>query len=106
MPPRVGRDERERRGARGRSAALHFGWDRVAALYAERAAALAARAARPLADERELDGAPAVLATPAWRGDDDLPALLRAWAHARSAAACTCSRTPRPTASRPSSRRA
>ena len=45
----------------------------MAALYAERAAALAARAPRPLAAERELDGAPAVLATPAWRGDDDLP---------------------------------
>ena len=43
------------------------------ALYAERAAALAARAPRPLAAERELDGAPAVLATPAWRGEDDLP---------------------------------
>jgi glycosyltransferase involved in cell wall biosynthesis len=73
------KDERARRGAIGRSAALHLGWDRVAALYAERAAALAAR--EPLAPrtERVLEGAPAVLATPAWRGDDDLPALLRAW---------------------------
>ena len=82
----AGAEERERRGALGRSAALHFGWDRVAALYAERAAALAARAPRPLAAERELDGAPAVLATPAWRGDDDLPALLRAWTQAPAAA--------------------
>jgi hypothetical protein len=82
----AGGEERERRGALGRSAALHFGWDRVAALYAERAAALAARAPRPLADERELDGAPAVLATPAWRGDDDLPALLEAWTRAPAGA--------------------
>jgi glycosyltransferase involved in cell wall biosynthesis len=71
--------ERARRGAIGRSAALHLGWDRVAALYAERAAALAAREHRPPLTDRVLDGAPAVLATPAWRGDDDLPALLRAW---------------------------
>ena len=42
----AGAEERARRGALGRSAALHFGWDRVAALYAERAAALAARAPR------------------------------------------------------------
>ncbi|HEX6696138.1 MAG TPA: hypothetical protein VF080_05065, partial [Solirubrobacteraceae bacterium] len=78
----AGAEDRARRGALGRSAALHFGWDRVAALYGERAAALAARAPRPLARERELDGSPAVLATPAWRGDDHLPALLGAWAHA------------------------
>jgi hypothetical protein len=72
-------EERTRRGAIGRSAALHLGWDRVAALYAERGAALAARAPRSPRTDRVLDGAPAVLATPAWRGDDDLPALLRAW---------------------------
>jgi hypothetical protein len=82
----AGAQERERRGALGRSAALHFGWDRVAALYAERARALAARAPRPLAAERELEGAPAVLATPAWRGDDDLPALLKAWTNAPAGA--------------------
>jgi hypothetical protein len=75
-------DERARRGALGRSAALHFGWDRIAALYGERARALAARPPRPLAPERELDGAPAVLATPAWNGRDDLAALLRAWTRA------------------------
>src|SRR4051794_38527408 len=77
-------DERARRGAVGRSAALHLGWERVAALYGERARALAARPPRPAAhDERVLEGAPAVLATPAWRAtDDDLPALLRAWTSA------------------------
>jgi hypothetical protein len=58
----------------------------VAALYAERARALAARAPRPLAPERELEGAPAVLATPAWNGEDDLAALLRAWRHAPAGA--------------------
>jgi glycosyltransferase involved in cell wall biosynthesis len=80
-------DERARRGAIGRSAALHFGWDRVAALYAERARTLAARTPRAPRTDRVLEGAPAVLATPAWRGDDDLPALLRAWMRA-SAGAC------------------
>jgi glycosyltransferase involved in cell wall biosynthesis len=82
----AGTDDLARRGAVGRSAALHFGWDRVAALYAERARALAARAPRPLAPERELEGAPAVLATPAWNGEDDLAALLRAWRHAPAGA--------------------
>jgi glycosyltransferase involved in cell wall biosynthesis len=72
-------EERARRGAIGRSAALHFGWDRIAALYAERAATLSARPPRAPQTDRVLDGAPAVLATPAWRGDDDLPALLHAW---------------------------
>jgi glycosyltransferase involved in cell wall biosynthesis len=79
-------DERARRGAIGRSAALHFGWDRVAALYAERARTLAARAPRAPRTDRVLEGAPAVLATPAWRGDDDLPALLRAWTRAPAGA--------------------
>jgi glycosyltransferase involved in cell wall biosynthesis len=75
-------DERARRGAVGRSAALHLGWDRVTALYAERARALAVREPRVPTTERVLEGAPAVLATPAWRGDDDLPALLAAWTSA------------------------
>jgi glycosyltransferase involved in cell wall biosynthesis len=74
------------RGAVGRAAALHFGWDRVAALYGERIRALDARAPRPAHAERELEGAPAVLATPAWRGDDDLPALLHAWTSAPTGA--------------------
>jgi hypothetical protein len=82
----AGAEDRARRGALGRSAALHFGWDRVAALYAEHAGALAARPPRAIATDRELDGAPVVLATPAWRGDDDLPALLRAWTQAPSGA--------------------
>jgi glycosyltransferase involved in cell wall biosynthesis/GT2 family glycosyltransferase len=77
-----GADDRAARGAVGRSAALHFGWERVAALYAERARALAARAPRSLAAERLLDGTPSVLATPAWRAADDLPELLRAWTRA------------------------
>jgi glycosyltransferase involved in cell wall biosynthesis len=80
-------EERARRGAIGRSAALHLGWDRVAALYAERAVALAARPPRTTHVERILEGEPAVLATPAWRADDDLPRLLQAWT-AAPAGAC------------------
>lgn len=79
-------DERARRGAIGRSAALQLGWDRVAALYAERARALGARPPRAAQPDSVLDGAPAVLATPAWRGEDDLPSLLAAWAGAPSGA--------------------
>ena len=33
-----------------------------------------------------LDGAPSVLATPAWRAADELPALLRAWTQAPAGA--------------------
>ena len=65
---------------------LQLGWDRVAALYAERARALGARPPRAAQPDRVLEGAPAVLATPAWRGEDDLPALLAAWADAPSGA--------------------
>jgi hypothetical protein len=79
-------EERPHRGAIGRSAALHLGWDRVAALYAERACALGARSSRALLTGRVLEGDPAVLATPAWRGEDDLPALLRAWTTAPTGA--------------------
>jgi hypothetical protein len=79
-------DERARRGAIGRSAALRYGWDRIAALYAERAAALAARPPRAPHGDRVLDGQPAVLATPAWRGHDDLPQLLAAWTTAPAGA--------------------
>ncbi|HEX6743687.1 MAG TPA: hypothetical protein VF087_05725, partial [Solirubrobacteraceae bacterium] len=79
-------DDLADRGAVGRAAALHFSWERVAALYGERIRALGARAPRPATTDRELDGAPAVLATPAWRGDDDLPALLRAWTSAPAGA--------------------
>jgi glycosyltransferase involved in cell wall biosynthesis len=74
------------RGAVGRAAAQAFGWDAVAARYGERIAALAVRAPRPPATERELEGTPAVLATPAWRADDELPALLRAWTSAPAGA--------------------
>jgi glycosyl transferase family 1 len=80
------RAELAARGAVGRAAAACFGWDRVAALYGERIRSLGARAPRPAAAQRELEGTPAVLATPAWRGDDDLPALLRAWTRAPAGA--------------------
>jgi len=60
-----------------------------AAVYAERIRALAARPARLPAQSRLLEGSPAVLATPAWRGEDELPALLRAWADAPAGACLT-----------------
>ena len=59
----------------------------------------------PLAAERELDGAPAVLATPAWRGDGrPRRRCCGRGRRRRPAPACTCSPTPRPTASPPRSR--
>ena len=79
-------DDRATRGAIGRSAALHFGWERIAGLYAERARDLAARVPRLAASDRVLDGAPSVLASPAWRAADELPALLRAWRQAPAGA--------------------
>jgi glycosyltransferase involved in cell wall biosynthesis len=79
-------DDRAARGAIGRSAALHFGWERIAGLYADRARGLAARAPRVAASDRVLDGAPSVLATPAWRAADELPALLDAWKRAPAGA--------------------
>ena len=78
--------DRAARGAIGRSAALHFGWERIAGLYGERARALAARAPPHRGERPRLDGAPAVLATPAWRAADELPALLRAWTQAPAGA--------------------
>jgi glycosyltransferase involved in cell wall biosynthesis len=78
---------RARRGRAARRAAETLGWDAVSARYAERVAAVAARAPRalrPSSTPFPLPGARAlnVLATPAWRGDDDLPQLLRAYADA------------------------
>jgi glycosyltransferase involved in cell wall biosynthesis len=76
--------ERAVRGAAGRAAAESHGWDGVARRYAERITALAAlppRHARPAGQPFELDPpAPAaLLATPAWLGNDRLADLLYAW---------------------------
>jgi glycosyltransferase involved in cell wall biosynthesis len=78
-----------RRGAAARTAAEAYSWDAVAAQYAERCRALAARPLRPIADLSDPfplpDPAPRnLLATPAWLGTDRLAALLKAWSEAFS----------------------
>jgi glycosyltransferase involved in cell wall biosynthesis len=80
------RDQLETRGAAARTAAEAYGWDAIADAYADRIAALARRQplAGPAPAPLELPDAPAraLLATPAWRGEDRLAELLRAWADA------------------------
>jgi glycosyltransferase involved in cell wall biosynthesis len=80
-------EERARRGAAARGAAATLGWDAVAARYAERINALSdrpARIAQVPAVDLDLAAAtrPRLLAVPAYRGRDDLAALLGAWAAA------------------------
>jgi glycosyltransferase involved in cell wall biosynthesis len=83
--------ERERRGARARTAAESYSWDAVADAYADRIRSLAGRAPRDggAVEPLVLAGAPArvLLATPAWRGKDRLAELLGAWAVALPATA-------------------
>jgi len=86
----AGEDERARRGAAARAAAASLGWDAVAARYAEALRVMTARPPRiARTPEVALDLAaaarPRVLAVPAYRGRDELPALLRAWAEAAPA---------------------
>jgi hypothetical protein len=90
-------EERRARGAAGRQAALALSWDAIAASYADRLAAVAARA--PLLATRAAavqpvewddDAAVHVLATPAWRGEDRLGELLAAWAAVAPAGADAC----------------
>jgi glycosyltransferase involved in cell wall biosynthesis len=92
----AGDDGRAARGAVGRRAAVAYSWERVASLYEQRIARLAARrpvraqAAGadpfPLAEEVALR----VLATPAWRGTDRLGELLAAWAAATTPTTSAC----------------
>jgi glycosyltransferase involved in cell wall biosynthesis len=81
-------DARAARGAAGRSAAERYTWDVVTAAYAGRVRALAQRplrtAGEPIEALRDATGT-RVLATPAWRADDDLGALLTAWGEAAPA---------------------
>ncbi len=83
-------DERAARGAAGRSAAERSSWDVVTAAYAGRVRTLSQRplrtAAEPIEALQEATGT-RVLATPAWRADDDLGALLAAWGEAAPAGA-------------------
>jgi hypothetical protein len=81
----VGEQERALRGAAARAAAESLGWDAVAARYAERIRALSDRPARitqlPAVDlELAAAARPRLLALPAYRGSDELAALLGAWA--------------------------
>jgi glycosyltransferase involved in cell wall biosynthesis len=87
--------EREARGRAGRAAAEALSWDAVAERYASRINAVAARATRqvdehddpfPLSEDVKLR----VLATPAWRGHDQLASLLGQWGAAtqRETSAC------------------
>lgn len=81
----AGEEERRRRGAVARTAAERLSWDAVAESYRKRITALAQRRPRlagpsaaevfPLEEEVELR----VLATPAWRGEDQLGRLLADW---------------------------
>jgi glycosyltransferase involved in cell wall biosynthesis len=88
-------DSRRIRGRAARAAAEALSWDSVAARYRDRIAALAAglpRIARASAEPFpfEEDVELRVLATPAWRGDDRLPELLREWCEVtdRTTSAC------------------
>jgi glycosyltransferase involved in cell wall biosynthesis len=86
----AGEEERARRGAAARAAAATLGWETVAARYAERIHALGDRPARiAQLPTVGLDLAaairPRLLAVPAYRGRDELAALLGAWAAAAPA---------------------
>ena len=83
-------EERARRGAAARAAAATLGWETVAARYAERIGALSSRPPR-IAQLAAVDldlaavTRPRLLAVPAYRGHDELAALLGAWAAAAPA---------------------
>jgi glycosyltransferase involved in cell wall biosynthesis len=87
--------ERLARGRAGRAAAEALSWDAVADRYTSRIADIAARVIRradehddpfPLIEDVELR----VLATPAWRGHDQLAALLGEWSAATTPQTSAC----------------
>jgi hypothetical protein len=93
----VGAEERARRGRAGAASAQAHSWDAVAAAYRtriERLATLPPRAhqhAPGAALDLEGDAALRVLATPAWRAEDDrLGELLAAWVRAAPAGSDAC----------------
>jgi glycosyltransferase involved in cell wall biosynthesis len=76
--------ELAQRGAAGREAAEQLSWDAVAQRYLERITALAAQPWRQSdlsSDTFPLEGdvGRRILATPAWRGEDQLDRLLAVW---------------------------
>jgi glycosyltransferase involved in cell wall biosynthesis len=88
--------ERDRRGAAGRAAAERLSWDTVAAAYEERITALAAATPR-LAGPFDPEPFPLtesvafrILATPAWRGEDELGELLARWGELTDASTSAC----------------
>ncbi len=86
---------RRRRGRRGREAAEALSWQAVAQRYEERIERLRARPPRRVtaaAHRYVFEDAAAVrvLASPAWRGRDDLSGLLADWAAATSPATDAC----------------
>jgi glycosyltransferase involved in cell wall biosynthesis len=83
------------RGAHARAAAERLSWDVVAGLYQQRIEALAGSRPKlaelphepfPLTEAVELR----VLATPAWRGQDQLSELLREWTQATTSQTSAC----------------
>jgi glycosyltransferase involved in cell wall biosynthesis len=83
------------KGQAGRRAAEGYSWDAVAEAYSQRIAALAASPRPtasvnnepfPLTEEVQVR----VLATPAWRGSDQLGELLREWSDATQAQTSAC----------------
>jgi glycosyltransferase involved in cell wall biosynthesis len=81
-----------RRGRAARAAAEGYGWDRIAARYDERIAALAGSKRVHGSEPREFeeDVALRLLATPAWRGEDRLAELLRQWSAATEPGTNAC----------------
>ncbi|HEY2440876.1 MAG TPA: glycosyltransferase [Solirubrobacteraceae bacterium] len=89
-------EQRRRRGAAARAAAERLSWDAVADRYRQRISALVQRRPRlagpsapepfPLEEDVELR----VLATPAWRGEDQLDRLLAEWQTLTTPATAAC----------------
>jgi glycosyltransferase involved in cell wall biosynthesis len=90
----VANDPRERsaRGAAARAAAERYSWERIAERYTERIAAVARKPPIAQLQQREFEEEVAmrVLATPAWRGQDELAELLSQWAAATSLSTSAC----------------
>jgi hypothetical protein len=93
--------EVSRRGVIARAAAERYGWDEIAGTYSARMVTLGgdsrararSKASSACARESRVFGenvALRLLATPAWRGEDRLDELLRAWGAATTQATSAC----------------
>ncbi len=89
------REQRERRGREARLAAQRLSWETVAQLYSARITELAGRPTRA-ADRPQQVGLQEreyrlkLLAAPVWRGEDQLPQLLSAWAEQTTPRSSAC----------------